>query len=107
GGGQAGPELLRDRPGRGRMPRRTSPDRCRPRPTTLRAIDYAASSPPLEGELLMAAPMTLNERALRLADHMAANAAALRIDVQTTAGGARVLDCGVKAEGGLQAGLGL
>jgi methenyltetrahydromethanopterin cyclohydrolase len=55
----------------------------------------------------MAAPQTLNERALRLADHMAANAAALRIDVQTTAGGARVLDCGVKAEGGLQAGLGL
>src|SRR5262249_46598278 len=55
----------------------------------------------------MAAPLTLNERALRLADHMAANAAALRINVQTTAGGARVLDCGVKAEGGLNAGLAL
>jgi len=54
----------------------------------------------------MAAPVTLNERALRLADHMAANAAALRIDVHNV-GGARVLDCGVKAEGGLNAGLGL
>ncbi len=55
----------------------------------------------------MAEPLTLNERALRLADDMAANAAALRIDVQTAAGGARVLDCGVKAEGGLSAGVGL
>src|SRR4051794_16904800 len=53
----------------------------------------------------MAAVLTLNERALRLADHMAANAAALRIAVQTTAGGGRVLDCGVKAEGGFAAGL--
>jgi methenyltetrahydromethanopterin cyclohydrolase len=55
----------------------------------------------------MPAPLTLNERALRLADHMAANAAALRIDVHTTDNGARILDCGVKAEGGLNAGLGL
>ncbi len=55
----------------------------------------------------MAAPLTLNERALRLADHMAANAAALRIEVHTLPGGGRVLDCGVKAEGGLNAGLGL
>jgi methenyltetrahydromethanopterin cyclohydrolase len=55
----------------------------------------------------MAAPLTLNERALRLADHMAANAAALRIEVHTTPGGGRVLDCGVKAEGGLNAGLAL
>ncbi len=54
----------------------------------------------------MAALPTLNERAQRLADHMAANAAALRIDVAQTAG-ARVLDCGVKVDGGLQAGLGL
>jgi methenyltetrahydromethanopterin cyclohydrolase len=50
--------------------------------------------------------LTLNERAQRLADHMAANAAALRVAVQTVAG-ARVIDCGVKAEGGLQAGLAL
>ncbi len=54
----------------------------------------------------MAALPTLNERALRLADHMAANALALRIDVSSV-GGARVLDCGIKVEGGLQAGLGL
>src|SRR5947208_1049976 len=51
--------------------------------------------------------MTLNERAQRLADHMAANAASLRIAVQRTVGGARLLDCGVEAPGGLQAGLGL
>jgi methenyltetrahydromethanopterin cyclohydrolase len=51
--------------------------------------------------------MMLNERALRLADHMANNAAALRLGVERTASGARILDCGVKAIGGLQAGLGL
>lgn len=49
--------------------------------------------------------MTLNERALRLADHLAANAAQYRIAVQQTAAGARVLDCGVKTDGGLLAGL--
>jgi methenyltetrahydromethanopterin cyclohydrolase len=49
---------------------------------------------------------TLNERAWRLADHLAANAAALRIAVHAVAG-ARVLDCGIKTEGGLQAGLAL
>jgi methenyltetrahydromethanopterin cyclohydrolase len=38
---------------------------------------------------------------------MATNAAALRIAVQTTPAGARVLDCGIRAEGGLQAGLAL
>jgi methenyltetrahydromethanopterin cyclohydrolase len=48
--------------------------------------------------------MTLNERAWRLADRMAADAAALRIAVHTV-GGARVLDCGINAVGGLQAGL--
>jgi methenyltetrahydromethanopterin cyclohydrolase len=52
------------------------------------------------------ATLTLNERANRLADHMAANAAPLRIEVQQVAG-ARVLDCGVRTEGGLQAGLNL
>ena len=51
--------------------------------------------------------MTLNERAQRLADHLAMNAAPFRIDVQKTADGARILDCGVKVEGGLQAGLSL
>ncbi len=49
--------------------------------------------------------MSLNEKALRLADHMAATAAALRIAIHATPNGARVLDCGVAAEGGLQAGL--
>jgi methenyltetrahydromethanopterin cyclohydrolase len=51
--------------------------------------------------------LTLNERALRLADHMAATAAALRVSVASTANGARVIDCGVRVKGGLQAGLAL
>ncbi|MBI3410952.1 MAG: methenyltetrahydromethanopterin cyclohydrolase [Planctomycetes bacterium] len=50
---------------------------------------------------------TLNERALRLADYMASNAAALRISVTMNPGGGRVLDCGVKTPGGIQAGLSL
>jgi methenyltetrahydromethanopterin cyclohydrolase len=50
---------------------------------------------------------TLNERALRLADHMIATAAALRIQPHTRDSGARVVDCGIEAEGGLLAGLGL
>lgn len=49
--------------------------------------------------------MTLNERTHRLADHVAATASALRVDVQHTPAGARIIDCGVHAEGGLQAGL--
>ena len=55
----------------------------------------------------MATQPGLNERAQRLADHLAANAAAHRVEVQTTPNGARIIDCGVKAEGGLQAGLAL
>jgi methenyltetrahydromethanopterin cyclohydrolase len=47
----------------------------------------------------------LNERALRLADHMVAQASALRIATVPAAGGARVIDCGIHTEGGLQAGL--
>jgi methenyltetrahydromethanopterin cyclohydrolase len=50
---------------------------------------------------------TLNERALRLADYMASTAAALRIQVHTTSAGARLLDCGIHTQGGLQAGLAL
>src|ERR1700694_4900662 len=38
---------------------------------------------------------------------MVSTAAALRISSQPTPGGARIIDCGVKAEGGLQAGLAL
>lgn len=50
--------------------------------------------------------LTLNERALRVAEEMIARAFELRIEVRNL-GGARVLDCGIQAEGGLQAGLGL
>jgi methenyltetrahydromethanopterin cyclohydrolase len=50
---------------------------------------------------------TLNERAYRLADFLAANASSLRLAVQQTSTGARILDCGVAVEGGLQAGLAL
>jgi methenyltetrahydromethanopterin cyclohydrolase len=42
-----------------------------------------------------------------LADHLAANAATLRLAVRTGLDGARLLDCGIEAEGGLNAGLGL
>lgn len=49
--------------------------------------------------------MPLNEKALRLADHMSATAATLRIAVSNTPNGSRILDCGVGVEGGLQAGL--
>ena len=55
----------------------------------------------------MTVVMTLNERAQRLADHMAATAAALRIELHQTTAGTRILDCGVKMDGGLQAGLAL
>lgn len=51
--------------------------------------------------------VTLNERGLQVADRMAQSAAELRITVQRTTGGARLLDCGVQAAGGVQAGLGL
>jgi methenyltetrahydromethanopterin cyclohydrolase len=57
--------------------------------------------------LPVAATPTLNERALRLADYVAASAAALRVEVHNTPAGARVIDCGIKAPGGLQAGLAL
>jgi methenyltetrahydromethanopterin cyclohydrolase len=50
---------------------------------------------------------TLNERAQRQADFLATNAATLRIAVNKAESGARVLDCGVKVPGGIQAGLGL
>jgi methenyltetrahydromethanopterin cyclohydrolase len=48
---------------------------------------------------------TLNERALRLTDQMAANAASLRVAVTQTSAGARIIDCGISIDGGLQAGL--
>jgi methenyltetrahydromethanopterin cyclohydrolase len=49
---------------------------------------------------------TLNERAQRLADHLALNAAQHRVRVQTI-DGARLLNCGIDTPGGLQAGLAL
>lgn len=51
--------------------------------------------------------MNLNDRALRLADRLAADAETLRIAVSQDPGGARVLDCGVRTDGGLAAGLGM
>lgn len=49
----------------------------------------------------------LNERANRLADMMAANAASLRVGVHQLPGGARGIDCGLTARGGYEAGLAL
>ncbi len=51
----------------------------------------------------MTAP-TLNERASRVVDEIIRNADDLRVDVHTI-GGARVLDCGVNAVGGMRVGL--
>jgi methenyltetrahydromethanopterin cyclohydrolase len=48
--------------------------------------------------------MTMNERARAIADRMAADAAGLRIAVQTLPGGARVIDAGVQVAGGFDAG---
>lgn len=55
----------------------------------------------------MANAPTLNERAQRLADYMASQAAALRIAVSASTAGARLIDCGIKTPGGVQAGLAL
>ena len=51
--------------------------------------------------------MMLNDRALRLVDRLVAEAETLRITVAPTLNGARVLDCGVQAEGGMAVGLAL
>jgi methenyltetrahydromethanopterin cyclohydrolase len=48
--------------------------------------------------------LALNELAWRCADNLAAAAQRLNLAVSTTAGGARIIDCGVKAMGGLEAG---
>jgi methenyltetrahydromethanopterin cyclohydrolase len=50
--------------------------------------------------------LSMNERAAELVDALAADATALGIDVRTLDSGARLVDCGAKARGGLQAGLG-
>jgi methenyltetrahydromethanopterin cyclohydrolase len=52
-------------------------------------------------------PQLMNERALHVAEEMIDDATALRISVRRTTSGARIVDCGVQAEGGLQAGISL
>jgi methenyltetrahydromethanopterin cyclohydrolase len=47
---------------------------------------------------------SLNDRALELADGLAADAEAARVAVTTLANGARVIDCGAQAAGGFEAG---
>jgi methenyltetrahydromethanopterin cyclohydrolase len=54
----------------------------------------------------MSSSLSLNERAVRLADALAADAPLLCI-AETRTAGARVLDCGINVPGGLNAGLGL
>jgi len=49
--------------------------------------------------------LALNSRAKGLADHLEAHAETYRVQVQRTSAGARIIDCGVKAHGGIQAGL--
>jgi methenyltetrahydromethanopterin cyclohydrolase len=50
--------------------------------------------------------LSMNKRASRLVDAMVVDADALGIEVRTLDSGARLLDCGAQARGGLQAGLG-
>jgi methenyltetrahydromethanopterin cyclohydrolase len=48
--------------------------------------------------------LSLNDRAHRLADGLAADAEALRVTVTTLPNGTRVIDCGSTVPGGLEAG---
>ena len=50
--------------------------------------------------------LSMNERAAALVDALVADADALGIEVHSLDSGARLVDCGAKARGGLQAGLG-
>jgi methenyltetrahydromethanopterin cyclohydrolase len=50
--------------------------------------------------------LSMNERAAALVDLLVADAGALGIEVRTLDSGARLVDCGAEARGGLQAGLG-
>ena len=54
----------------------------------------------------MSVSLSLNERAGALVDGLVADAGALGIEVHTLDSGARLVDCGAEARGGLQAGLG-
>jgi methenyltetrahydromethanopterin cyclohydrolase len=49
--------------------------------------------------------LSMNERAAALVDAMATDADALGIEVRTLDSGARLVDCGAQARGGMQAGL--
>jgi methenyltetrahydromethanopterin cyclohydrolase len=48
--------------------------------------------------------LSLNDRARELADRLAADAEAARVQVTTLANGTRVIDCGARAAGGFEAG---
>ena len=48
--------------------------------------------------------LSLNDRALELADRLAADAEAARVAVTTLANGTRVIDCGAQVAGGFEAG---
>ena len=48
--------------------------------------------------------LSMNERAASLVDALVADADALAIAVHTLESGARLVDCGARAPGGLQAG---
>jgi methenyltetrahydromethanopterin cyclohydrolase len=50
--------------------------------------------------------LSMNERAAALADALVADAGASGIEVRTLSAGARLIDCGAEARGGLSAGLG-
>jgi methenyltetrahydromethanopterin cyclohydrolase len=49
--------------------------------------------------------ISVNERALKLADELAADAAAKNVAVETLSNGSRLIDCGVNVPGGLDAGI--
>ena len=48
--------------------------------------------------------LSLNDRALELAERLAADAEAARVEVATLSNGTRVIDCGAQAAGGFEAG---
>jgi methenyltetrahydromethanopterin cyclohydrolase len=48
--------------------------------------------------------LSLNDRALALADRLVADAGAARVEVTTLPNGTRVIDCGARAAGGFEAG---
>src|SRR3954447_18112084 len=48
--------------------------------------------------------LSLNDRALELADRLAADADAARVEVTTLSNGTRGIDCGAQAAGGFEAG---